>query len=108
MQNTIKDKNKSNIHHGHRQRVRDRITAAGFDSLPDHEFIEYVLFHAIPRRDVNPLAHELLDTFDGVHGLFNTNKQKFQTNTNLSDKTINFIIEYGNVVKQYMISRERD
>lgn len=102
------NKNKSNVHQGHRQRVRDRITTAGFDSLPEHEFIEYILFHAIPRRDVNPLAHELLDTFNGIHGLFNTNMQEFKDNTNLSDKTINFIIDYGQAVINYMLSREQD
>ena len=31
--------------------------------MPDYELLELVLFRAIPRRDVKPLARALLDTF---------------------------------------------
>ena len=35
----------------------------GADALPDYELLELVLFRAIPRHDVKPLARTLLDTF---------------------------------------------
>lgn len=47
----------------HRKRLRDRFTSGGADALPDYELLELVLFRAIPRRDVKPLAHALLDQF---------------------------------------------
>lgn len=48
--------------HGHRQRLRDRFLAAP-DSLPDYEFLELLLFQAIPRQDTKPLAKRLLAAF---------------------------------------------
>lgn len=47
----------------HRQRLRDRFVEGGSKALPDYEMLELVLFRAIPRRDVKPLARHLLDTF---------------------------------------------
>ncbi len=48
---------------GHRQRLRDRFLKAGSDGLQDYELLELVLFRAIPRRDVKPLAKSLIDQF---------------------------------------------
>ena len=50
-------------YHGHRDRLRQRFVQAGSDALHDYEMLELILFRAIPRRDVKPLAKELLETF---------------------------------------------
>ncbi|MEQ9519055.1 MAG: DNA repair protein RadC [Parvibaculum sp.] len=50
-------------HAGHRQRLRERFTKAGADGLADYELLELILFRAIPRRDVKPLAKELVAHF---------------------------------------------
>lgn len=47
----------------HRARLRARFNAGGAQAMPDYELLELVLFRAIPRRDVKPLAHRLLKTF---------------------------------------------
>lgn len=47
----------------HRKRLRDRFINGHQDTVPDYELLELVLFRAIPRRDVKPLARALLDTF---------------------------------------------
>ncbi len=47
----------------HRQRLRDRFMQGGADAIPDYELLELVLFRAIPRQDVKPLARMLIDTF---------------------------------------------
>ncbi|HUO88229.1 MAG TPA: DNA repair protein RadC [Rhizomicrobium sp.] len=48
---------------GHRERLRDRFVEGGAAALPDYELMELVLFAAIPRRDVKPLAKALIDRF---------------------------------------------
>lgn len=48
---------------GHRDRLRARFAHAGADALPDYELLELVLFRAIPRRDVKPLAKALIQRF---------------------------------------------
>ena len=47
----------------HRQRLRARFLDGGADALPDYELMELLLFAAIPRRDVKPLAKELVRKF---------------------------------------------
>ncbi len=53
------------LHSGHRDRLRERFVAGGSDALADYELLELLLFMAIPRRDTNKLAKELLSAFDG-------------------------------------------
>jgi len=50
-------------YHGHRERLRDRFREAGADALSDYELLELLLFRALPRRDVKPLAKSLLEKF---------------------------------------------
>jgi DNA repair protein RadC len=50
-------------YHGHRERLRDRFRDAGADALSDYELLELVLFRALPRRDVKPLAKALITKF---------------------------------------------
>ena len=47
----------------HRQRLRARFLDGGADAMPDYEILELVLFAAIPRRDVKPLAKTLIAHF---------------------------------------------
>jgi DNA repair protein RadC len=50
-------------YHGHRERLRERFRDAGADALSDYELLEMVLFRALPRRDVKPLAKTLIGKF---------------------------------------------
>ncbi len=47
----------------HRARLRDRFMTGGASAMPDYELLELVLFRAIPRQDVKPLARRLIETF---------------------------------------------
>jgi len=50
-------------YHGHRERLRERFISAGSEALSDYELLEMVLFRALPRRDVKPLAKSLIAAF---------------------------------------------
>lgn len=50
-------------YYGHRERLRERLSQSGAEALPDYELLELVLYAAIPRRDVKPLAKTLLSRF---------------------------------------------
>src|SRR5262245_13120271 len=50
-------------YHGHRQRLRERFRDAGAEAVSDYELLELLLFRAIPRRDIKPLAKNLITTF---------------------------------------------
>lgn len=47
----------------HRTRLRERLIKGGANAMPSYELLELILFRAIPRQDVKPLARMLIDTF---------------------------------------------
>ena len=61
---------------GHRERLRERLFSAGADSLQDYELLEMLLFAAIPRRDVKPMAKELLAEFKNLWTLLNAGSER--------------------------------
>src|SRR6516162_6649965 len=50
-------------YHGHRKRLRKRFLEGGNAAVTDYEMLELVLFRALPRGDLKPLAKPLLKTF---------------------------------------------
>ena len=56
---------KENIHENHRSRMRDRFVKSP-DSLSNHELLELALFYAVPRVNVNPLAHTLINKYGSL------------------------------------------
>ena len=62
----MKDKvenNKPNTHKGHRQRLRNLFKNTDATMLPEHQILELMLSFVLPQKDVNPLAHDLLNEF---------------------------------------------
>lgn len=53
----------------HRKRLRERFLMGGPEAIPDYEMLKLVLFRAIPRRDVKPLARDLLTRFGDFNGV---------------------------------------
>ncbi|MBC8535508.1 JAB domain-containing protein [Feifania hominis] len=58
------------MHDGHRDRVKRRFLSEGLDGFYSHEALELLLYYAIPRRDTNSIAHELIATFGTVANVF--------------------------------------
>ncbi|PJJ82911.1 DNA repair protein RadC [Brevirhabdus pacifica] len=54
---------------GHRQRLRRRFTEGGAEAIPDYEMLELVLFRALPRQDVKPLASRLMEAFGSFNAV---------------------------------------
>jgi len=63
-------------HTGHRKRVCDRFESEGLGSFADHEALEILLFFAIPRQDVNPLSHRLVDRFGSLSGVLEAPREE--------------------------------
>ncbi|MDB5444154.1 MAG: repair protein [Phenylobacterium sp.] len=64
---------------GHRDRLRERALAGGLSALPDYEVLELLLFRAIPRGDVKPLAKQLLARFGSVSGVLGATVEEQKT-----------------------------
>lgn len=59
-------KGNRNIHKNHRQRIRERYVKNGLCAFAEHEILELLLFHSIPRADTNPTAHRLIEKYGSV------------------------------------------
>lgn len=62
----------------HRQRLRERFMEGGAAAIPDYELLELVLFRAIPRQDVKPLARVLLDRFGDFNRVISAPQERLQ------------------------------
>ena len=66
------EKSEKGAHNGHRSRLRKRFINEGLDGFQKHEILELLLFYAIPRRDVNEKAHELIKEFGSFSAVFDS------------------------------------
>lgn len=64
--------------HGHRARLRERFVRGGLDNFADHEAVELLLTLCIPRRDVKPLAKQLLARFGSLKGILDAPLEELQ------------------------------
>ena len=71
-----KEDNKQPHYLGHRKRLKEKFLNSDPSSVNDYELLELLLFQAVPRRDVKPLAKELLQKFGNFNQLINAEKDK--------------------------------
>jgi DNA repair protein RadC len=75
-------------YHGHRERLRERFRQAGSQALSDYELLELVLFRALPRRDVKPLAKSLIEKFGSFAEVISAPEQRLNEVKGLGDSAI--------------------
>ena len=75
-------------YHGHRERLRDRFRDAGPDALSDYELLEMVLFRALPRRDVKPLAKSLITKFGSFAEVVHAPELRLREVSGLGDSAV--------------------
>jgi DNA repair protein RadC len=73
---------------GHRERLRDRFRKAGADALADYELLELILFRAMPRRDVKPIAKALIARFGSFAEVIAARPERLAEIPNLGDASI--------------------
>lgn len=60
----------------------------GADPLPDYELLELVLFRAIPRRDVKPLANALMNRFGDFNRVITAPEARLRDIPGIGDAVI--------------------
>jgi DNA repair protein RadC len=65
-------------HLGHRERLKDRFERAGIAGLQDYEVLELLLFYAVPRKDVKPLAKDLIRRFGSLRGVLDAGHESLE------------------------------
>ena len=96
------------VHDGHRVRMKNRFLEHGLDSFDDHNVLELLLFYAIPRGDVNPLAHELVTRFGSLAAVFDAPLDELMKVPGIGENTALLIKLIPQMSRRYMISRTRN
>lgn len=100
---------------GHRQRLKKRFMRDKGKSMDDYELLELLLTFSIPRRDVKPLAKQLLNTFTNIAGVLTAEDEKlkhisglgpnsivlFKTILSLSSRVLQQNIEHKHIIASW-------
>lgn len=91
----------TNEHHGHRQRMQEKIAKFGLHSLQAHEVLEYLLWFTIPRKDTNPLGHKLIDKFGSIANVLNADPNYLATIDGIGARTAQFLTSLPEIFSIY-------
>lgn len=93
----MSDNDKQNVHENHRFRLRERFKISP-ESLNKHELLELILFNAIPRKNVNPLSHRLLDKFGSLTGVLSASHDDLISVPEVGDTTASYLTALGQLL----------
>ncbi len=96
---------KTNLHVGHRQRVKERYLREGLDTFDDHQVLELMLFFALPQKDTNALAHELLDRYGSLAAVLEADPYDLMKISGVGKGTAVFLSMWPGVTKRYQQSK---
>lgn len=92
-------------HEGHRQRMRERFLKQGLEGFAPHEVLELLLFYTIPQRNVNPLAHQLLEKFGSLHNVLRAEPRQLCQTKGVGEYTATFLSLFGPVARYAQIEK---
>lgn len=93
------------LHSGHRERLRKRFQEEGLDSFEDHQILELLLFHVIPRGDTNPIAHRLIRRFGSLSAVLEADPKDVAAVEGIGDKAAVFLSMIPQVTRRYFHDR---
>ena len=93
------------IHDGHRQRLKERFLREGLDHFDELYVLELLLFYCIPRKDTNPIAHNLLEHFGSLTNVFEATVEELRKVPGISQNTAIFLSLIPQTGRYYQIKR---
>ena len=91
-------------HSGHRGRLREKYIEHGIDALAEHEVLEMLLFNAVPYRNTNDIAKNLIDRFGSLAAVFDASMDML-TDAGLTRNQAAFIKLIPDVTRLYLVTR---
>ncbi len=94
------------MHEDHRQRMRDRCMKSGFEGFSDHELIEMLLGYSIPRKDTNPIAHELIDRFGSLGRVLEAEVDELVQVDGMGERSAIILPLVMNLMRRYAMEKD--
>lgn len=95
------------VHDGHRARLRRQFLEGGLDSFSDVQALELLLSFVIARKDVNPLAHELLDRFGSLAGVLDAPVGELMKVPGVGENTAVMLSVMPQLMRRYAIGKNK-
>ena len=92
-------------HDGHRQRLKERYILEGLDNFNELQVLELLLFYVIPRKDTNPLAHQLLERFGTLSQVLEAPISELQKVEGIGPNAAAFLHLTTDMGRYYMVNR---
>lgn len=80
----------------------------GGEGMNDIQFLEMLLFYAIPRSDTNELAHALLKRYGTIRGVLDASEADLQTIEGVGEGTALLIKTLRETLRRYMSSETQE
>ena len=100
-------KDPNGLHSGHRERLKKRFLETGFAGFNEHQIMELLLFYAYPRVDTNDKAHELINRFGSIPGIFNASYDELTKDGLLTESAAALIKLILNIIPIYCSTQSK-
>lgn len=92
----------SDVHKGHRMRVKTEFRDKGLDHFPHHRIMEMLLYYSIRRGDTNELGHMLVEKFGSISSIFDADYQLLKEVPGLGEESATLIKFISSIIRVYM------
>ena len=92
-------------HDGHRQRLKQLFLKEGLDNFYDYQALELLLYYCIPRKDTNPIAHSLIDTFGSLSQVLEAPVEELMRVEGVGEHAATFLHLVTEVGRYYLVNR---
>ncbi len=99
------NKKPKNVHEGHRERLRQRFLSEGLENFQDHNVLELLLFYSVPLKDTNEEAHNLIDTFGSLSGVFDASFEDLCNVKGIGERSATLIKMMPELFKKYEVDK---
>ncbi len=90
---------------GHRERARRAYLNSSIKYMSEHHILELILFYAIPRRDVKPLAFEMVQRFGSLKNVLNADMKQLTAIDGVGENTALLIKLIGDISRLQAMQR---
>ena len=88
-------------HSGHRARMKKKLLEQGLDVFEPHEVLEILLYYAIPQRNTNDIAKNLLDRFGSISAVFDASHEALRS-AGLTQHQVQYLKLFPDVARLYL------
>ena len=102
------EQKKKHSHTGHRERVKRKALEGGIEHWPYHEVLELLLMYSVPQKDVNPLAHTLIERFGSFGAVLDAGFEQLKEVNGVGESTALFLSLLPDFFLKYTASKNVD